>query len=149
MAASFCITFCGHDLRLHFEPSSSTKSRKKKGAAALTAVSSQTKVDVKELQALARREIDTKGLYGELQAQLQASLYGLVLGIVDDLLANTEIEILSDRIGIDIVTAATTTTSSNNTTDNTNLRVVTEKTKKKKTSSKGTSVFIPFGLGLG
>jgi hypothetical protein len=39
-------------------------------------------------------------------AQLHASLYGLLLGIMDDLLANTKIQILSDEIGIDIVPAS-------------------------------------------
>jgi hypothetical protein len=132
MAASFCITLCGHDLRLHFEPSSKTKD--------LTAVSSTTKVDVEELMALARREVDAQGLYGEFQAQLQASLYGLVLGIVDDLLANTEIEILSDVIGIDIVTGATSAATP--LTENQKKRIVAN-------NEGQPNVFIPFGLGLG
>jgi hypothetical protein len=34
--------------------------------------------------------------------QLHASLYALILGIIDDVLANTEIEVLSDRISFDI-----------------------------------------------
>jgi hypothetical protein len=134
MAASFCITFCGHDLRLHFEPS--TKSRD------ITAVSSTTKIDVEELQALARREVEAQGLYGEFQAQLQASLYGLVLGIVDDLLANTEIEILSDVIGVDIVMGAASSAAT----------AVSSKQKKRIVRNGGagkTNVFIPFGLGLG
>jgi hypothetical protein len=34
---------------------------------------------------------------------LHASLYGLILGILDDILANTKIQILSDDIDLDIV----------------------------------------------
>lgn len=94
MATTFCLTMCGHDLKLHFEPS------KRKDLSMV--VSSETMVDVAELQALAREEIGSTGLYAEFQAQLLASLYGLVVGVVDDLLANTEIKVLSDRVGIDI-----------------------------------------------
>ena len=125
MAASFCVTFCGHDLRLHFEPSPK---------ASISAASSTTKVNLAELQAIARNEVESEGIYGEFQIQLQASLYGLVLGLIDDLLANTEIEILSDRVSIDIVKA---TAAAGN---------------RKETYSKSldmASRLVPFSIGVG
>jgi hypothetical protein len=93
IAYSLRITFCGHDLRLHFEPSEKPLAPK----------SSTTAVSSKELLEIARRAVNPDGVYGDFQVQLLASLYGLVLGLLDDLLANTEIEMLSDRIKIDIV----------------------------------------------
>jgi hypothetical protein len=93
IAASLRITFCGHDLCLHFEPSKK----------ALAPKSSNTSVSSKELLEVATRAVNPDGIYGDFQVQLLASLYGLILGLVDDLLANTEIEMLSDRIKIDIV----------------------------------------------
>mmetsp|Transcript_17056 Transcript_17056/g.25861 ORF Transcript_17056/g.25861 Transcript_17056/m.25861 type:complete len:350 (-) Transcript_17056:30-1079(-) len=95
IAASFCVTICGHDVRLHFEPTSKITKP----------VSSQTEVDIAKLVEYAKQDLgdDRKGLYGELQAQLTASVYGLVLGILDDMLANIDIEILSDRIAIDVI----------------------------------------------
>lgn len=38
-----------------------------------------------------------------LLVKLHATLWGLILGIIDDLLASTRIELLSDRISMDIV----------------------------------------------
>lgn len=100
IAASFVITICGHDLRLQFEPSAEAASR--------VSVTHLTQVSVDDLRRYARSglggvEPGSFGLYGEFMTQLNTSLYGLILGIIDDVLANTEIEILSDRIGVDIV----------------------------------------------
>ena len=129
IAASICITFCGHDLRLHFEPSQKT----------MSAASSTTKLNTKELQDIARKAVDSEGIYGEFQVQLQASLYGLVLGLIDDLLANTEIAMLSDRIGIDIVPEMKTRKA----------LVTTEKSKADTASTKNASPFVPFSVGVG
>lgn len=95
IAASFCITICGHDLRIYFEPTSKM----------MKPASSQTEVDIAKLVEYAKQELgdDKNSLYGELQAQLLASLYGLVLGIIDDMLANIDIQILSDRVSVDVI----------------------------------------------
>jgi hypothetical protein len=130
IAASLCITFCGHDLRLHFEPS------KKR----MLAASSTTKLNTKELQEIARKAVDSDGIYGEFQVQLQASLYGLVLGLIDDLLANTEIAMLSDRIEIDIVQGM----------KKQNALMKTEgSTKADTANSKKVSSLVPFSIGVG
>jgi hypothetical protein len=114
IAASFRITVCGHDIRLHFEPSSNTAVDR--GALMKAAASSLTKVDIEAVKAFARQAgvddvADDAGFVRrifdptrkEFIAQLHASLYALILGILDDLLANTELELLSDRIRVDIV----------------------------------------------
>ena len=114
IAASFRITVCGHDIRLHIEPSSITAVDR--GALIKAAAYSLTKVDIEAVQAFARQAgvhdvADDAGFLQrifdpsrkEFVAQLHASLYALILGILDDLLANTELELLSDRIRVDIV----------------------------------------------
>jgi hypothetical protein len=45
-----------------------------------------------------------------LLTHVHAALFGLILGILDDLLANTSIDLLSDRITLDIVPASDATT---------------------------------------
>jgi hypothetical protein len=129
IAASLCITFCGHDLRLHFEPSEKQ----------MLAASSTTKINMTELQEIARTAVDSEGLYGEFQVQLQASLYGLVLGLIDDLLANTEIVMLSDRIGFDIVQRPKSQKP----------RGRTQVSKTDTANAKKASTVVPFGIGVG
>lgn len=116
IAATFRITVCGHDMRLFFEPS--TISRLDGGEVLIKAAeSSATKIDIEAIRAFARNagvnEIADNDMsflqrmldptHNEFVAQLHASLYALILGIVDDLLANTELELLSDRIRLDIL----------------------------------------------
>ena len=49
--------------------------------------------------------------------KLHVSLYGLLLGITDDILANTRINILNDTLRLDIVAPTTTTTTAMNEND--------------------------------
>jgi hypothetical protein len=51
---------------------------------------------------------DSWWLKHEFVTQLHVSLYGLLLGIVDDFLANTQIDILLEQLRLDIVPARTT-----------------------------------------
>ena len=89
---TFQVTICGHDLKLHLEPSKQTAALK----------SSLTSIDLHKLQE--RYASNTDGtVMGDFSAKLHASLYALILGLVDDLLANSEIQLLSDVISIDVV----------------------------------------------
>ena len=105
---TFRINLCGHDLKLHFEPSRNAG-----------AISSLTDIDMDALkQHYISQHGPPTGVLGGLIVQLHASLYALILGIVDDLLANSEIELLAEDISIDVVKSSpslwtgTTTTKS-------------------------------------
>jgi hypothetical protein len=108
IANSFRLTICGHDLLFAMEPANLEQS-------AVTVSSSLSQVDMKLLQKFAHEAgvVETAPLSWwdrlwirrEFVAQLHASLYGLILGVVDDILANTRIQILSDDIDLDIVPA--------------------------------------------
>ena len=130
IAYSLRITFCGHDLRLHFEPSKKPLAPK----------SSTTRISSKELLEVARRAVKPDGVYGDFQVQLLASLYGLVLGLIDDLLANTEIEILSDRIKIDIVQGIS---------EKQQVSPDARLSKRESARPKKSSTIVVFGLGVG
>lgn len=132
IAASLRITFCGHDLRLHFEPSKKPLAPK----------SSTTHVSSKELVEVATRTVNPDGIYGDFQVQLLASLYGLILGLVDDLLANTEIEMLTDRITIDIVQGITKRHTGSTYTNVSKPDVASPK-------KSNTVVVFSFGVGVG
>ena len=47
-----------------------------------------------------------KGSQEEFVVQVNTALYWLILGIVDDLLANTELVLMTDRIHFDIIPRA-------------------------------------------
>ncbi|KAI2492416.1 hypothetical protein MHU86_22155 [Fragilaria crotonensis] len=132
IAYSLRITFCGHDLRLHFEPSKKPLAPK----------SSTTRVSSKDLLEVARRAVNPDGVYGDFQVQLLASLYGLVLGLVDDLLANTEIDMLSDKIKIDIVQGITET-------QQVSPDVRLSKTESARPKKSGTALVFGLGVGVG
>jgi hypothetical protein len=117
VANSFRIRVCGHDIRLALEPSTLEQS-------ALTVSSSLSQIDMELLQEFAQhagiQETTTSStansmgwwnrlwVHKEFTAHLHASLYGLILGIVDDILANTQIQILSDVVDLDIVPLSAT-----------------------------------------
>ena len=112
MAATFSITCCGHDLRFTLEPSQN---------AVFTdaAVQQATKIDPEIMLSYARRmgvqpekEVNESRSWWdrffrptqeEVLAQLHATLYSLVLGILDDVLAHTNIRLLSDSLQFDLV----------------------------------------------
>jgi hypothetical protein len=113
--SSFRVTVCGHDFGLSLEPHQFEE------AAMNVAVahSSLSRIDMDRLKEFAeacgvpesRSESMTEGWSfwdrmwnrQEFMVQLHSSLYGLVLGILDDVLANTKIRVLSDTIALDIV----------------------------------------------
>jgi hypothetical protein len=114
IANSLRVNTCGHQFRIVLEPFETQAAVEH----AFQVSSSLSKIDVDRLRQFAlkagiqeqeQNELswwDSLFFKRELVAQLHASLYGLLLGIVDDLLANTKIQILSDEIGIDIVPAS-------------------------------------------
>jgi hypothetical protein len=114
LAASLNLTICGHDVFVGLEPA------KHQGGAILQdslnrTTSSLTKLDPEVLREFARQAGVREALSNqswwqrfwyasqkELLAQLHGSLYGLVLGIVDDILANTSLQLLSENVQVDI-----------------------------------------------
>lgn len=122
LAATLGVTVCGHDVRLDVRPSSSRVSASESlRERAKERSSSLTPVDVKAVEAFAREsgaapppDADAS-LFGrwleptrrEFVAQLHATMYSLVLGILDDLLNDTVLTFLSDRVRIDIVPSET------------------------------------------
>lgn len=118
VADTFTICLCGHDLKLALEPST-TQDALEQSALKRSASKAISDIDVEYLTEVAR-EISMEADRGrwfwqrwlspsdnKFIAQLHASIYCLVLGIIDDLLQNTEIHLLSDRIKFDLVESAT------------------------------------------
>ena len=120
LTTTFRLTVCGHDLHLEMEPSTRYAIQE---AALARASSSLTEIDMQVMTEIARKagvdmeETDRERWFwqrffdpcnNQFVASLHASLYGLILGVLDDLLANTELELLSDRIRFDIVPKAAT-----------------------------------------
>lgn len=115
LAASFRINLCGHDLKLTLEKAEQPNGDSLKKIA-FDAVSSPTPIDRDVLQNLARAKVFSKTAgtnstggaiwkrgQQEFAVQINTVLYSLILGILDDLLANTELELMTDRITVDIV----------------------------------------------
>jgi hypothetical protein len=108
LSNSFRVTICGHDFRLALEPAQLERS-------AMAASSSLSLVNLRLVADFAREagidEDSTEGfgwwdrlwIRRKIMAHHNTVLYGLVLGILDDIMANTKIQILSDDIVMDIV----------------------------------------------
>lgn len=103
----FCLSICGHELRMSLSAAEAATRIEQ-------AMSSLSEIDLELLRQYARdsgvaestREPSWwESLFwqGEFSVQLHASMYGLVLGIVDDILANTKINVLGDTMEFDIV----------------------------------------------
>lgn len=116
LAASFRLTVCGHDVRLTLEPSSMARRTLQNFArdqAALTQIDTQLLLDevmeqagIDMLETNAERSLWERfwnPANNEFIAQLHVILYALILGIMDDLLNHTQLEVLSDRIQFDLV----------------------------------------------
>lgn len=110
LTGSLHITLCGHDIGLFLEPAAWQEIARNTAATTSSALLSD--IDQEKLHEFARLEAGIEeelGFWDSLfvpkhfVAQLHASLYGLVLAIADDMLANTKLEILSDTITFDIV----------------------------------------------
>jgi len=118
IAASLRVTVCGHEIGLDINRAEIMQPAVQRVAVSLNAIN---KAKIEELAAQAGFQGDDalaemgrsngRGWMKRLvdrrrQAflvKLHATLWGLILGIVDDLLASTRIELLSDRISLDIV----------------------------------------------
>ena len=109
MNSTFSFISCGHEVRIHFQPAtSSTLSSSMIEQTFIKSASSFSDVDLEQLQNFARSSgisqnaklrltrWDSLFIRHEFVTQLQATIYGLILCIVDDLLLNTRIRILSD-----------------------------------------------------
>jgi hypothetical protein len=112
---SFRITLCGHDLGLSLEPHQFETSAMN----AVVAHSSMSKVDIGQIKSFAEScgiptDDDDNLIEGfslwdrvlnrrSFMIKLQTCMYSLVLGIIDDILANTRIRVLSDDITLDVV----------------------------------------------
>ena len=120
VAVSFRISMCGHDLKLSLEPSDMSRSEWNQAALERVAArtnsnSSLSRLNMERMMEVARRlGAETEDRRSVLQkwlspvnndfvAQIHASVYCLILGILDDLLDKTEIQLLSDRIEFDLV----------------------------------------------
>jgi len=113
LAASFRLTVCGHIFCFNVQRSTKDDLAR---MAAVRASSSLTEVDMKRLQEYARdcgvedtestQHSLLQGIFDkpqkDLVANIHMSMYALVLGIIDDLFANTKLELLSDSIDFDI-----------------------------------------------
>lgn len=112
VAASFRVTVCGHVIRINIAAQTQQAIQE---AAIQRASLSLTSVDKDRMMEYAREAgLDNKapGWFfarkrQEIMQNLHVSLYALILGILDDLLANTKIELLSDRVYFDIVPSRT------------------------------------------
>jgi hypothetical protein len=133
MAESVRIVLCGHEIRLHLSKVTASAILT---PAVQRVASSMTHIDKFRLHEFAlqvgihdhelvggtdsnttlpqqrhswmERMVDRRRR--ALLTHVHAALFGLILGILDDLLANTSIDLLSDRITLDIVPATDATT---------------------------------------
>ena len=112
MAATFTITCCGHDLGITVQPSQTA-------VVTHAAVQRATQIDpdlmlqyARTLRLQPEKEVNQhrswwnkwiRGTQEEMLAQLHATLYSLVLGIMDDVLEHTKIRLLSDTLQFDLV----------------------------------------------
>jgi len=122
IVASLKITICGHAVQLDISRAAVLEPAVQRAAISLSAIS---QARVQELAEQAGYQLDVerekqrqpydlskeagwwqRWMERRRQAfllRLHASLWGLILGIIDDLLAHTRIELLSDRVTVDIV----------------------------------------------
>ena len=123
ITSSLRITVCGHDFHFAIEPSTlldQAERMKSTFDSSFHANRTLSQVDLNRLEEYARQAVIDDGAYDsntikelswwdrwwynqQFITKLHASLYGLMLGIADDILANTKIEILSDTLRLDIV----------------------------------------------
>jgi len=114
IATSFCVTVCGHDLSIQLSPSLKNAAK----SSVLQRASSMSSIDMEHMIEIAKAAgVDPSSDHRSILqrffspannnfvAQVHASMFCLILGVLDDLLDNTEIQILSDRIGFDIIPA--------------------------------------------
>lgn len=121
VAACVRMTVCGHDVSMSIEKSQQQRAVNEqiREVAIKSAKSSATRIDIARIRGFADqvgirdRDVDRHRGYWErltgaasyenMMANIHATLYAMILGILDDLLANTSFELFSDRIAMDIV----------------------------------------------
>jgi hypothetical protein len=103
LANTFCINICGHELRIYFDPIKPSMVDLDH-LAEITPIptaatqSSESRINVQVLNA--QLSSNTNSVF---QQQVLLAVYTLVLGIIDDVLANSEIKLLYDRVSFDVV----------------------------------------------
>ena len=114
IADSLSVRLCGHELSLSFEPMSKQRAVEIAGRVQQRETTG-TSVDSATLEALVVEAIRTSSeggngsallylpLYHGLVVGVHKTLYGLILGIVDDILVNTELVVLQEKIRILLV----------------------------------------------
>jgi hypothetical protein len=116
LANTFCITICGHELRIYFDPIRDNPSMMVDRLAAITtavaAPSAKSRINIEVLTA--QLSNTSSSLF---QQQVLLSVYTLVLSIIDDVLANSEIKLLYDRVSFDVVAREQGDTSNDNDDD--------------------------------
>lgn len=123
LAVSFRLTLCGHDLGLKLDPVVSREGYEEEALERLASsntTSCLTDLTVEQMLEVAREmgaaSHDQRPFWlrwlspanNDFIAQIHASVYCLILGILDDLLEHTEIQLLSDRIEFDLVPVSPT-----------------------------------------
>jgi hypothetical protein len=115
ISQSFCITICGHELRLQLTPMNVDSTAYATAVEQALVTSSLSTIDMKLLRDFALQSgiseetpvelswWDSLFVSRQFVAQLHTSLYGLLWGVVDDIMAHTNIQILSDQLSFDIV----------------------------------------------
>ena len=100
LANTFCFNICGHELRIYFDPikPSTADHLTTVTSAAVATQSSKSRINAEVLTA--QLSSSTNSVF---QQQVLLSVYTLVLGIIDDVLANSEIKLLYDRVSFDVV----------------------------------------------
>jgi hypothetical protein len=154
----FTLQVCGHEFRISLQAAQMERAAVK---------ASHSIVDLDLLRQYARDHgvqedqqqlsfWDSLFLRKEFTAQLHAAMYGLVLGIIDDILANTKIQILGDTMELDIVpmqqqklqkkTAAENSTRASTTESPSSLSVVHQQ--QRRSQALGLPIFAA-GVGVG
>jgi hypothetical protein len=135
LAASFRVTICGHDFAIHISKSARSEIGRRAVERASASMTEIDVAALQEYAARAslppEQEVDPNNTFPatrtysitwqhlkalvwqrvvvkpqqEFAAQLHACLYCLCLGILDDILAHTEIYLYTDKIMLDIVAA--------------------------------------------
>jgi hypothetical protein len=94
VANTFSMTVCGHSLGMYLEPAAATMDR------VTAAPSSASRIDVKRLAATMAAADHGSDMFTH---HVMQSVNAVVLGILDDVLANCEIQLLSDRVSLNVM----------------------------------------------
>jgi len=146
LAASLRVTVCGHIIRVSVTTQSQQAIQEAAAQRASLSLVAIDKDRMKEYAQEAGLDSSSSSWFfarkkDEFLQNLHVSLFALILGIIDDLLANTKIELLSDRVYFDIVPTEESDVSG---TEHALKSAPDLTTKRRKSRS-----FIPFMAGIG